>query len=143
MATQCSFDVTSTIDLQEVDNALNQARKEVAQRYDFKGTKASIEFETKDAKLVLVADDERVAPPGGLAGGGRERFPEAFAGLELQAAKLAVAARAVDEAVFNQGRGHHAVQAVGYDRTVAFVITAAAATAASGTVELGFSYKAA
>ena len=37
----------------------------------------------------------------------------------------------------------HAVQAVGYDRTVAFVITAAAATAASGTVELGFSYKAA
>ena len=58
MATQCSFDVTSTIDLQEVDNALNQARKEVAQRYDFKGTKASIEFETKDAKLVLVADDE-------------------------------------------------------------------------------------
>ncbi len=36
MATQCSFDVTSNVDLQEVDNALNQARKEVAQRYDFK-----------------------------------------------------------------------------------------------------------
>ena len=57
MATQCSFDVTSTIDLQEVDNALNQARKEVAQRYDFKGSKASIEFEAKDSKLVLIADD--------------------------------------------------------------------------------------
>ena len=36
MATQCSFDITSNVDLQEVDNALNQARKEVAQRYDFK-----------------------------------------------------------------------------------------------------------
>jgi cyclic-di-GMP-binding protein len=58
MADQCSFDVTSNVDLQEVDNALNQARKEVAQRYDFKGAKASIEFDTKESKLVLVADDE-------------------------------------------------------------------------------------
>ena len=58
MATQCSFDVTSNVDLQEVDNALNQARKEVAQRYDFKGAKASIEFDTKDSKLILVADDD-------------------------------------------------------------------------------------
>ena len=58
MATQCSFDITSNVDLQEVDNALNQARKEVAQRYDFKGSKASIEFDTKESKLVLVADDE-------------------------------------------------------------------------------------
>ncbi len=58
MAQQCSFDVTSNVDLQEVDNALNQARKEVAQRYDFKGAKASIEFDTKESKLVLVADDE-------------------------------------------------------------------------------------
>lgn len=58
MANQCSFDITSNVDLQEVDNALNQARKEVAQRYDFKGSKASIEFDTKDSKLVLVADDD-------------------------------------------------------------------------------------
>jgi cyclic-di-GMP-binding protein len=58
MATQCSFDITSNVDLQEVDNALNQARKEVAQRYDFKGTKASIEFDPKESKLVLIADDE-------------------------------------------------------------------------------------
>src|SRR6185369_13687518 len=58
MATQCSFDVTSNVDLQEVDNALNQARKEVAQRYDFKGAKASIEFDQKESKLVLVADDD-------------------------------------------------------------------------------------
>ncbi len=58
MSTPCSFDVTSNVDLQEVDNALNQARKEVAQRYDFKGSKASIEFDAKDSKLTLVADDE-------------------------------------------------------------------------------------
>ena len=58
MATPCSFDITSNVDLQEVDNALNQARKEVAQRYDFKGAKASIDFDAKESKLVLTADDE-------------------------------------------------------------------------------------
>jgi len=58
MATQSSFDITSNVDLQEVDNALNQARKEVAQRYDFKGSKTSIDFDTKESKLVLTADDE-------------------------------------------------------------------------------------
>jgi cyclic-di-GMP-binding protein len=58
VANQCSFDITSNVDLQEVDNALNQARKEVAQRYDFKGSKASIEFDANDSKLVLIADDE-------------------------------------------------------------------------------------
>jgi hypothetical protein len=58
MATQCSFDVTSNVDLQEVDNALNQARKEVAQRYDFKGARSSVEFEAKESKLVLAAEDE-------------------------------------------------------------------------------------
>ena len=55
--TASSFDITSTVDLQEVDNALNQARKEVAQRYDFKGSKASIEFDTAASTLTLVADD--------------------------------------------------------------------------------------
>jgi len=58
MAQQCSFDVTSNVDLQEVDNALNQARKEVAQRYDFKGAKASIDFDQKESKLLLIADDD-------------------------------------------------------------------------------------
>jgi cyclic-di-GMP-binding protein len=58
MATQCSFDITSNVDLQEVDNALNQARKEVAQRYDFKGAKTSIDFDAKESKLVLAAEDE-------------------------------------------------------------------------------------
>ena len=58
MAATCSFDVTSTVDLQEVDNALNQARKEIVQRYDFKGSKAAIEFSRLDSTITLVADDE-------------------------------------------------------------------------------------
>ena len=58
MAAQSSFDITSPVDFQEVDNALNQARKEMAQRYDFKGAKASIDFDTKESKLVIAADDE-------------------------------------------------------------------------------------
>jgi hypothetical protein len=58
MAAQSSFDVTSTIDFQEVDNALNQARKEVAQRYDFKGSKSDITLSEKDKTLTLIADDE-------------------------------------------------------------------------------------
>jgi|SRR5581483_8788803 len=58
MAAAPSFDVTSTIDLQEVDNAVNQARKEVAQRYDFKGSRASIELNKAENTLTLVADDD-------------------------------------------------------------------------------------
>ncbi len=58
MAAQASFDVTSTVDLQEVDNAVNQARKEVGQRYDFKGSRADIEFDRLTGTLTLVADDE-------------------------------------------------------------------------------------
>jgi uncharacterized protein YajQ (UPF0234 family) len=52
-----SFDVTSTVDLQEVDNAVNQARKEVGQRYDFKGSVAAIEFNKAENTITLVADD--------------------------------------------------------------------------------------
>ena len=58
MATQCSFDITSNVDLQEVDNALNQARKEVAQRYDFKGSRAAIDLNRAENTLTLTADDE-------------------------------------------------------------------------------------
>jgi uncharacterized protein YajQ (UPF0234 family) len=57
MAAIQSFDITSTIDLQEVDNAINQARKEVAQRYDFKGARAEIAFERAARTLTLEADD--------------------------------------------------------------------------------------
>jgi len=58
MATVASFDITSTVDLQEVDNAVNQARKEVAQRYDFKGSRAAIDLNRTDNTLTLTADDD-------------------------------------------------------------------------------------
>jgi uncharacterized protein YajQ (UPF0234 family) len=53
-----SFDITSNVDLQEVDNGVNQARKEVAQRYDFKGSRADVIFDRAAGTLTLVADDE-------------------------------------------------------------------------------------
>jgi uncharacterized protein YajQ (UPF0234 family) len=58
MAQMNSFDVTSTIDLQEVDNALNQARKEIAQRYDFKGSPAAVDLDQKNNTLTLTAEDK-------------------------------------------------------------------------------------
>jgi uncharacterized protein YajQ (UPF0234 family) len=58
MPSTSSFDVTSTIDFQEVDNALNQARKEVGQRYDFKGAIADIDLNVADKKLTLTTGDE-------------------------------------------------------------------------------------
>ena len=53
-----SFDIVSKIDRQEADNALNQARKEVEQRYDFKGTDASIDW-SGDAILIKANSEER------------------------------------------------------------------------------------
>jgi cyclic-di-GMP-binding protein len=58
MPSTSSFDITSTIDFQEVDNALNQARKEVGQRYDFKGAKADVDLSTAEKTLTLTTDDE-------------------------------------------------------------------------------------
>ena len=58
MATTQSFDVTTGCDLQEVDNAINQALKEIRQRYDFKGLKIEIDFRKGDNKLVLRVPDE-------------------------------------------------------------------------------------
>lgn len=53
-----SFNVVSEVDLQEVDNAVNQAIKELSQRYDFKNSKASIAFDRKEKKITLIADDD-------------------------------------------------------------------------------------
>ena len=53
-----SFDVTSGCDLQEVDNAVNQASKEIAQRFDFKGLTVSIALDRKENTLTLAAPDE-------------------------------------------------------------------------------------
>jgi uncharacterized protein YajQ (UPF0234 family) len=58
MAAMNSFDITSEVDMQEVDNAINQARKEVAQRYDFKGSPAAIELDQKNKTMTLSAEDK-------------------------------------------------------------------------------------
>ena len=58
MADTSSFDITSTIDFQEVDNALNQARKEVGQRYDFKGATADVDLKPVEKTLTLTTSDE-------------------------------------------------------------------------------------
>ncbi len=58
MASNASFDVSTGADLQEVDNAVNQTLKEIAQRYDFKGVTAEVEWNKSDAALTLLADDD-------------------------------------------------------------------------------------
>ena len=58
MASNASFDISTGADLQEVDNVVNQALKEIAQRYDFKGTHCTIEFDRAQAEIRLAADDE-------------------------------------------------------------------------------------
>ncbi len=52
-----SFDIVSEIDNQEVDNALNQARKELVSRFDFKGAEPKIEWNEKESKIILTAID--------------------------------------------------------------------------------------
>ena len=56
MASEASFDIVSRIDRQELDNALNQARKEIENRFDFRNSKTSIESD--DKKITIVSDDE-------------------------------------------------------------------------------------
>lgn len=58
MAQAASFDVTTGVDLQEVDNAVNQAQKEIATRYDFKGSKATIELKRAENMIALTADSD-------------------------------------------------------------------------------------
>jgi len=57
MASTYSFDVTSNIEMPEVENAVNQARKEIAQRFDFKGSSAAIDLDAKANTLTLTAED--------------------------------------------------------------------------------------
>ncbi|MDZ4259084.1 MAG: YajQ family cyclic di-GMP-binding protein [Gemmatimonadales bacterium] len=58
MAANPTFDISTGVDLQEVDNAVNQALKEIAQRYDFKGSHCTIELDRDKATIALAADDE-------------------------------------------------------------------------------------
>ena len=56
MAKDVSFDIYSTVDMQEVDNAVNQTNKEIGQRYDFKNSKSKVEVEKEGLKIT--ADDD-------------------------------------------------------------------------------------
>jgi cyclic-di-GMP-binding protein len=58
VAQQFSFDIVSEVNLQEVDNALNQARKEISQRYDFKGIATTLDFSETDKTITLTTGDE-------------------------------------------------------------------------------------
>ncbi len=58
MAKTQSFDITTGVDLQEVDNAVNQATKEIITRYDFKGTKCTFEYDREAGEIKVDADDE-------------------------------------------------------------------------------------
>ena len=61
MAKDASFDVVSTVDLQEVDNAFQQTARELTQRYDLKGSGATIEFSKRDGVFTVSAPSEFVA----------------------------------------------------------------------------------
>ena len=58
MAKNCSFDIVSEVDLQEVKNAVNQATMEIRQRFDFKGSKSEITLDEKGPSITLVSDDD-------------------------------------------------------------------------------------
>ena len=53
-----SFDIVSRVDLQEVDNAVNQAKKELSTRFDFRGSKSTIDWNRDEKKLSIIADDD-------------------------------------------------------------------------------------
>jgi uncharacterized protein YajQ (UPF0234 family) len=53
-----SFDVVSRVDLQEMDNAVNQVRKELTTRYDFRGSRTSLELDRKDGKINVLTEDD-------------------------------------------------------------------------------------
>ncbi len=58
MADEHSFDIVCNVDMQEVLNAVNQAVKEISQRFDFKGSKSSIELDKGKGVITLISDDE-------------------------------------------------------------------------------------
>lgn len=58
MAEQSSFDVVSTVEMQEVKNAIDQTMKEIGQRFDFKGSKSELTLKEKEKTIEVLADDE-------------------------------------------------------------------------------------
>jgi uncharacterized protein YajQ (UPF0234 family) len=106
-----SFDIVVQTDLQEVENAVNQARKEIGQRYDFRGSKSSIDLDKGENRITLVSDDDykltavldvlksklvrrgvalknlEVGPPEDAAGGTRRRKIDLQNGIATEVAK--------------------------------------------------------
>lgn len=58
MAKDNSFDIVSVVDLQEIDNAINQANKEISTRYDFKGSKSKLSWNKAESQIIIDADDD-------------------------------------------------------------------------------------
>ena len=90
MAQEFSFDIVSKTEMQEVSNAIQQAQKELAQRFDFKGSKSSIELTAEE--IVLVSDDE-----------GKLRSVKDI--LESKLVKRGVSLKALDYAALEQAAG--------------------------------------
>jgi cyclic-di-GMP-binding protein len=53
-----SFDVVSRVDMQEMDNAINQVKKEISTRYDFRGSKTQVDLDRKEASVTVLTEDE-------------------------------------------------------------------------------------
>jgi cyclic-di-GMP-binding protein len=90
MAQDFSFDIVSKTEMQEVSNAIQQAQKELAQRFDFKGSKSSIELTAEE--IILVSDDE-----------GKLRSVKDI--LESKLVKRGVSLKALDYAALEQAAG--------------------------------------
>ena len=58
MPSDSSFDIVSQVDLQEIDNAINQAMKEIGTRFDFRGSKSGITWNREEKKISFLADDD-------------------------------------------------------------------------------------
>ncbi|GAB1430635.1 YajQ family cyclic di-GMP-binding protein [Ignavibacteria bacterium] len=63
MADSYSFDVVSEVNMQEIDNAVNQAKKDLANRYDLRGSNAEISFDPKQKTISVAADGEHFIEP--------------------------------------------------------------------------------
>ena len=129
MAKDSSFDVVSQVDMQEMDNAVNQVKKEIDQRYDFRGSNASIELGEKEVKIA--AEDEyklgaildmlrqkmakrgiplRCLVPGKIEGISKENGKKIVAA--IKASKLKVTAQIQDDQVRVAGAKKDDLQAV-------------------------------
>jgi hypothetical protein len=100
MAQNASFDITTGVELQEVDNAVNMATKEIANRYDFKGTSCTLELDRKTGAIRLDADDPY-------------RLKQLLAVLREKLSKRGVPVKNLDEGKVEEGTLGRARQTLG------------------------------